>query len=133
MLIELRAEQAEREIVEGYPSASKPLTKTTSVLSPHDINSWRSNPREERRADTSRKFAAVRFYLWLANETVEALPASSFPAVFDFVDGERRYPDKGVIKSLLEANLIVGQLFRDELVFVLTEAGQALFQGATRH
>ncbi|PIE08515.1 MAG: hypothetical protein CSA74_01820 [Rhodobacterales bacterium] len=131
MRIAIRTEDAERIITESYAGASKPLTKTTSVRNPHDLQSWRSSPRGERRADTARKFAAVRFYLELASHSLEPLPSNSFPAVFDLADGRRRYPDKGLIKSLLDGEdgeLVSGQTINDELVFVLTPSGQAKFE-----
>ena len=128
MRIAIRTEHAERIIYDSYAGASKPLTKTTSVRNPHDLQSWRSIPRGERRADTARKFAAVPFYVELAGHSPEPLPPNSFPAVFDLADGQRRYPDKGLIKSLLDEDLISGQTINDELVFVLTPSGQAIFE-----
>ncbi|NOD36635.1 MULTISPECIES: hypothetical protein [unclassified Ruegeria] len=127
MRFAVRTEHAERIITESYAGASKPLTKTTSVRNPHDVQSWQSNPREERRADTARKFAAVPFYLELARYSPEQLPSMSFPAVFDLADGQRRYPDKGLIKSLIDQNLVSGLMVSEELVFVLTQQGQKMF------
>ncbi|WP_026758866.1 hypothetical protein [Sediminimonas qiaohouensis] len=128
MRIAIRTEHAEQIIADSYAGASKPLTKTTSVRNLHDVQSWRSSPRDERRADTTRKFAAVPFYLELASHSPEPLPPHSFPAVFDLADGQRRYPDKGLIKSLLDQGLVSGQTISDELVFVLTQDGQATFE-----
>jgi len=128
MRIAIRTEHAERIIAESYAGASKPLTKTTSVRSVHGVQSWRSSPRGERRPDTARKTAAVRFYLQLASHSPEPLPPNGFPAVFDLADGQRRYPDKGLIKSLLDEGLVTGQTISDELVFVLTPSGQAMFE-----
>lgn len=51
----------------------------------------------------------------------------SFPAVFDLADGQRRYPDKGLIKSLIDQNLVSGLMVSEELVFVLTQQGQKMF------
>lgn len=127
MRIALRIEDAERIIAGSYAGSSKPITKTTSVCNPQDIRSWQSNPREERRPDTARKFAAVPFYLKLASHCPVSLPPNSFPAVFDLADGQRRYPDKGLIKSLLERELLSGETIGNELVFVLTPSGQAIF------
>ncbi|WP_121632043.1 hypothetical protein [Tropicibacter alexandrii] len=128
MRIAIRAERAEQLISDSYPGASKPLTKSTSVRNPQDPESWRSSPRGERRADTARKFAAIGFYLELASHSPDPLPPGSFPAVFDLADGQRRFPDKGLIKSLLDADLISGQTINNELVFVLTPSGQATFE-----
>jgi hypothetical protein len=128
MRIALGAELVEQIIADSYAGASKPLTKATSVRNRHDVQSWRSSPRGERRVDTARKFAAVRFYLDLAGHSPEPLPPNSFPAVFDLADGQRRYPDKGLIKSLLDEGLVSGQTISDELVFVLTPSGQAMLE-----
>ncbi|MBU2889861.1 hypothetical protein [Celeribacter halophilus] len=124
----IRTQHAEQIIADSYAGASKPLTKTTSVRDIHDVQSWRSSPRRERRADTARKFAAVPFYLELASHCPDPLPPNGFPAIFDLADGQRRYPDKGLIKSLLDQGLISGQTVNDELVFVLTPPGRATFE-----
>ena len=129
MRIAIRAQQAEQMITEGYAGASKPLTKTSSVRSPHELRAWQSNPKAGRQGDTARKFAAVPFYLELAGHCPENLPDGSFPAVFDLADGQRRFPDKGLIKALLDQGLISGQMVGGELVFVLTPAGQNRFIG----
>ncbi len=77
----------------------------------------------------ARKFAAVPFYLELALHSPEALPEHSFPAVFDLADGQRRFPDKGLIKTLLDQGLVTAQMLGNELVFVLTASGRTTFLG----
>ena len=128
MRIALRTNNAEQIIADRYAGVSKPLTKTTSVRSPHDVQSWRSNPKPER-GDLDRKLAAVPFYLELASHCPDALPDHAFPAVFDLADGQRRFPDKGLIKTLLDQSLVVGRMAHGELIFELTERGRAQFLG----
>ncbi|MBE2275364.1 MAG: hypothetical protein IAE87_03600 [Rhodobacteraceae bacterium] len=130
MRIALRTNHAEQIIADRYAGASKPLTKTTSVRSPHDVQSWLANPKPER-GDLARKFAAVPFYLELAGHCPDALPDDAFPAVFDLADGQQRYPDKGLVKTLLVQGLVVGRTVHDELIFELTERGRAQFLGQT--
>ena len=128
MRIALGTERAEQIIAERYAGASKPLTKTTSVRNQHDVQSWCTNPKPEPdRADLDRKLAAVPFYLELAEHSPERLPQHSFPAVFDLADGQRRFPDKGLIKTLLDRDLVCGHQCENELIFVLTAAGRATF------
>jgi hypothetical protein len=131
MRIALRTDNAEQIIAQRYAGASKPLTKSTSVRFPHDVQSWRSNPKPAR-GDLDRKFAAIPFYLELASHCPDPLPGHAFPAVFDLADGQRRYPDKGLIKTLLDQGLVVGQMAEGELIFVLSEAGRATFMGESR-
>ena len=111
-------------VLEFIPSS--PLIKTTSVTHPHSVESWLSNPKEER-GDTKRKYAAIPIYLRVAGLSLNLLPQNSFPAQFDFSDRQTKYPDKALVKTLLEKELIVGRQHSGELVFELTERGQDTF------
>ena len=126
MKINMTTAEAEDLIAADYPGASKPLTKTTSVRQPNSIESWLENPKPDS-GNHARKFAAVRFYLRLAENAEGELPAHSFPALFEFSDTEQRFPDKGLIKALYDQALIDGKYLGDQLVFVLTETGVSQF------
>ena len=128
MRINISSTDAENIIDEAYDGESKPLTKTSNRRNPNDIHAWQSNPREEQNI-TDRKRSAITFYLELTSNSVEELRPYSFPAIFDFSDGKSRYPDKGIVKSLLGNGLISHYYFNGQLVFILTETGQEEFIG----
>lgn len=126
MKIKMTTAEAEKLIASDYPGASKPLTKTTKVRDPNSIEVWLTDPKPESIGHT-RKFAGVPFYLRLAANAEDELPAYSFPAVFEFADNKKRCPDKGLIKALFDNGLIEGKYLDDQLVFLLTETGVSQF------
>lgn len=70
-----------------------------------------------------RKLASVRFYLHLAAASDVDIPEFTFPAKFEFSDGVLLRPDKGLIKALLAANLLMGVEQQSELFFGLNQRG----------
>lgn len=124
MIIELLSERAINQMSEAYSGDSKGWTKRTSVANVHDYHSWLS-PRYEG-VDQNRK-SSVRIYLQVGRHGPADLPEHSFPAVFNFIDGVTRYPDKGIINALDCNGLVEEDRLEGELVFLLTEEGQRRF------
>ena len=124
MRIDIRSERAERIIAEHYAGNSNPLTITTCVRSPHDIQSWQSSPQSKRRSGMTLEYATIRYHQELMSISLEVLAPHSLPVVFDRADGQRSRPDKGRIKSLSDSGLISGRTFNDELVFAAPESGR---------
>lgn len=114
-----------------YSGDSKPLSVSKPEDRPLDLEWWRSNPQSETYG-SERHAAAMRLYLEIAKASKINLPELTFPARFDFDDGEMR-PDKGVMKVYLDKGLVVGRLMGAQLVFDVTRDGERyLMERATR-
>jgi hypothetical protein len=123
MHVNLTAADVESYLRARYSGNSLPLIRNTSVGNIDDVASWLDSPRCERPEtdnDAARRFAALQSYLYVGTH---AGLEDAFPARFDFIDGQRRYPDKGVVKALYVAGIIQDRA-TSELCFVITERGQ---------
>lgn len=90
---------------------------------------WLLNQQNRREnAEAPMRITAIRYYLWLADHAF--LPLGSpvlFPSLFQFLSGEERRPDKGVIKVFLEQRWLSTQVWDDaQLIFAFTRDGQNL-------
>ena len=94
MRIDIRSERAERIIAEHYAENRNPLTKTTCVRSQHNVRSWQSSLRSNRRSGRTLNNTSIQRHQELACKSPEVLPSRSFPAVFDLGDGQRCHLDK---------------------------------------
>ncbi|WP_417455902.1 hypothetical protein [Kordiimonas sp.] len=125
MHIQMTVAEAESLIATRYPGLSKPLTKFPKHA-PQSLDAWLT-ARKRERGYMPRKYAAVPFYIYLAEHAIDALPPRVFPAVFNFEDGTR-LPDKGLIKALFYNGSLCCRHV-GELAFGLTEEGQRRFFG----
>lgn len=128
MQINMTSTEAETLVAGAYHGDSKPLSKNTNLRSTQSLDWWQSNGKNET-ITQARKQAAVQCYLHMAGRSREDIPLGVFPAAFLFSDGERRRPDKGLIKVLLQSHMITGRQHNGELIFELTERGRAQFLG----
>jgi hypothetical protein len=90
--------------------------------SPHDLRWWTTQPKPAT-SGRIRRHAAVRAYLSLSQYAVLQLRCGAFPAVFDFNEGTRARVDKGIVKVLLDNDLISHRREGQELLFYLTSTG----------
>lgn len=84
------------------------------------LNWWTSKGKVES-VTQDRKRAALELYLYIASRAQDDIPEYSFPAAFDFMDGARYRPDKGVIKALIRSNVVEGFRNDDELLFRIVD------------
>lgn len=128
MQIDMTSTEAETRVANAYQGDSKPMSKNSNLRNTQSLNWWMSNGKNET-ITQGRKQAAIQSYLHFAARSREGIPQGAFPAAFLFSDGERRRPDKGLIKVLLQADMIAGRQHNGELIFELTERGRAQFLG----
>ena len=128
MQINMTSTEAETLVAGAYLGDSKPMSKNTNLRKAQSLDWWQSNGKNET-ITQARKQAAVQCYLHMAGSSREDIPQGAFPAAFLFSDGERRRPDKGLIKVLLQSHMITGRQHNGELIFELTERGRAQFPG----
>jgi hypothetical protein len=126
--IDMTSTEAETLVAAAYLGDSKPMSKNTNLRNTQSLDWWRSNDKNETFTQ-ARKQAAVQCYLHIAGRSREDIPLGAFPAAFLFSDGERRRPDKGLIKVLLQSHMITGRQHNGELIFELTERGRTQFLG----
>lgn len=126
MRVSLTLREAEALAAEQYSGASSPLSEQKRDHRPLDCDWWRE-PRKVERFNSDRHRGALSLYLALARSSLVPLPEYSFPSAFDFSDGKRRNPDKGFVKTCLNAEppILTGRMMQGHLLFDLTEDGRA--------
>lgn len=128
MRIAMRSADATRRARELYDGASLPISVLKEGRDALQLNWWTSHPRPER-ADSRRQRAGLRLYLEVAEHSQRALGGLAFPAVMDFDDAPMR-PDKGIMKVLLDDQLVEARMLDAQLIFDVTAQGTA-FMGET--
>lgn len=123
MKIAMRSAAATRRAAELYDGASLPISILKERRDALQIEWWTTCPRPER-ADSRRQRAGLRLYVEVAARSSPPLGTLEFPAVMDFEDTAMR-PDKGIVKVLIDEGLVEHHLLGAQLIFAVTEKGQA--------
>ncbi len=129
MRIAQRSANAIRLARTFYSGDSPPISVVKPEDEPLRLDWWTTNFQPES-PESDRHFGALQLYLALSRYTKIELEPNTFPARLDFDDQSMR-PDKGVIKVLLDKQLVEPLMMGSQLVFVLTEAGQSYLVART--